>query len=102
MSPNAKERLILSVAGGVVIPSSYFVGVAILTYAGITRFSPATLLPLVWPAYAYSPLIPLLMELLPPDAYIIGLLIVGGTDFIIYSLLTYAVIRWRQRMPRLR
>ena len=99
MSPNTKERLILSVAGGVVIPSSYFVGIAVLAYAGVSLSSATLLLlPLIWPGYVYHYLFPVFLDLQDADA----IFIVGGTDFVFYSVLTYAVIRWRQRMPRLR
>lgn len=102
MSPNTKERLILSVAGGAAIPASYFIGVVALAYVGADVGSGLLLLlPLVWPAYLYSFLLPAFAD----DFWLFNreaVLLVAAANFVLYFLLTYAVIRWRQRMPRLR
>jgi hypothetical protein len=102
MSRDSKERLILSAAGGAAVPALYFLGLVVL-YSAVIDFSsaPSLILPLAWPLYLYS-LFPTFLDLQATDDHLVTFLIVAGTDFVFYSLLTYALIGWRQRMPRLR
>ncbi|HYG81851.1 MAG TPA: hypothetical protein VD861_15745 [Pyrinomonadaceae bacterium] len=110
MNPNSKDRLINSLAGGFLIPAAYFVALVILA-----RLSPSLgyrtavwlAAPVAWPSYLCEYLFAAPDYDSEPDTFIILpvaeiLLLVLAANFVLYSLLTYAVIRWRQRIPRLR
>ena len=109
MSPNSKDRLINSVAGGIAIPIAY--GGLLFILGNLFRGHELSAVrwlvaPLAWPVY--------LLYLLPASIYewdlfrnidtgvVFFILYFFGANFALYSLLTYAGIRWRQRMPRLR
>src|SRR5689334_17174158 len=106
MKPSTKERLIWSPVGGVAIPTAYFLLLFILYYAFRPVIAPALkwfTLPLIWPAYIYDFLVPKPAE--PVSFEMPGLgfwLYLAAANFLLYSLLTFLLIRRKQRMPRLR
>ncbi len=107
MKPDIKKRLIYALAGGALVPISYYFLLMILE-----KVSPSTLswfgiwivMPIAWPAYIHE-------YLFPPPAYsdsfydfpgIEFWLYLLAANFILYSLLLYVGLWWKQRMPRLR
>lgn len=102
MGPNGKHRLVYSLIGGVLIPVSYFVALILFASVFNWRGIPATAwltLPVLWPLYLLYLANSLNMcgSAGPPV-----LLFVLVANIALYSALTYAVILWRQRPPRLR
>jgi hypothetical protein len=105
MKPDTKDRLICSVAGGVVIPASYFFLIGILDRVGIGHsWLQRLLVPLTWPAYLCEYFLPALKRegIFRSHFGTEAFLLIVIANFVLYSLLTYAGILWRHRMPRLR
>jgi hypothetical protein len=106
MNPSAKKRLIWPPVGGLAIPTAYFLLLNLLDSAFhsiINRAFQWFALPLIWPAFIYKFLVPrptepVSFEMPGPGFWLF--LVVG--NFLLYSSLTYLLIRRRQRMPRLR
>lgn len=101
MSPNSKDRLINIVAGGIFIPLSYMIALCLLSLF-VARDEIQTIAwlgaPILWPAYIND----LLVAAFGDSPSGLFILLLPFANFALYALLTYAVIRWRQRMPRLR
>ena len=98
--------MIWSSVGGLAIPIAYFFSLILLDkffHSALTSSVKWFSLPLLWPAYIYDyvmpkPAEPVTFEMPGPGFWIY--LVVA--NFLLYSLLTYLLIRRRQRMPRLR
>src|SRR4051812_7933907 len=106
MKPDVKKRLIWSPVGGLAIPIAYYLLLFILYYIFRPIMAPAVewlAMPLIWPAYLYDFLAPKLAEPVSFEMPGTGFwLYIATANFLFYSLLTYLLIRRRQRMPRLR
>ena len=102
MTPNGKRRLVYSLIGGVLIPVSYLVALILFAYVFNWREVPATgwlTLPVLWPLYLLY-LAGFLSMCGPSGPPLLIFVLVANVA--LYSALTYAVILWRQRPPRLR
>jgi hypothetical protein len=110
MTPNAKTRLIWSPVGGVAIPTAYFFLLLLFDrffHIFVSPAGPWLAMPLGWPAFFYDLLVPpsvVHSDLEMPDMSGLGisLLLVVVGNFVLYSLLTYLMIRRKQMLPRLR
>jgi hypothetical protein len=108
MSQSIKKRVVFALLGGAFIPVSYLLLIQILEdiSPGILRWlGDWFTIPVIWPAYLYEYLVPPPKDLDLmfgglPDSGVWFFLLAG--NFILYSLLVYLGLWWKQRMPRLR
>lgn len=102
MRPEYKDRLIYIVTGGIFIPLSYSIALILLSSLVSWPEIPALAwlgAPVLWPIYLGRCILPAG----PGDFWLAYLLLsLPFANFALYALLTYALIRWWQRMPRLR
>jgi hypothetical protein len=106
MKPNTKKRLIWSPVGGLFIPNFYLLLLNLFDHLFHKSISPVMrwlAMPLLWPAYIYDlvvpkPVEPVISEMPGPGFW----LYLAAANVLLYSFLTYLLIRRRQSMPRLR
>ena len=104
------KRILLSLAGGVFIPIFYFIVIGLIVsipnrgfsnVSGDSRWLWFLFLPLQWSGHIYN-------RLFPPETEKVFGELRGAviwtniiTNFIVYSLLTYIVLWWRDKRRRI-
>lgn len=107
MKTDAKNRLIYALAGGALVPISYFLFLIVLKKfypIALSRFGKWFIMPIAWPAYLYDYLFPAPVDSslfydFPVTGFWVYLIV---ANFILYSLLVYVGLGWKQTMPRLK
>jgi hypothetical protein len=95
------KRLVFAVLGGVLIPICYsiilFPTFMLFSYFDLAHFdrnSRLASLPIIFPVWLGD-----FSGILPADNFVgnAALFIIGGTDFLVYALLTYSILWFRSR-----